>query len=35
MPRTVQLFIPCILDTLYPETCEGVVRVLARSGVEA
>ena len=34
MPKTVQLFITCLLDTLYPETCEAVVRVLERAGVE-
>ncbi len=33
MPQTVQLFITCILDTLYPETGEAVVRVLERAGV--
>jgi len=33
MPETVQLFITCILDTLYPEVAEAVVRVLERSGV--
>ena len=32
MPITVQLFITCILDTLYPETGEAVVRVLQRAG---
>ncbi len=30
----VQLMITCILDTLYPETGESVVRVLERAGVE-
>jgi L-lactate dehydrogenase complex protein LldE len=34
MPKTVQLFITCILDTLYPETGEAVVRVLERAGME-
>ena len=34
MPKTVQLMITCILDTLYPETGEAVVRVLERAGVE-
>jgi len=34
MPKTVQLMITCILDTLYPETGEAVVRVLERLGVE-
>jgi len=33
MAETVQLFITCILDTLYPETGEAVVRVLQRAGV--
>jgi L-lactate dehydrogenase complex protein LldE len=33
MPITVQLFITCILDTLYPETGEAVVRVLEKAGV--
>lgn len=32
MPTTVQLFITCILDTLYPETGEAVVRILERAG---
>ena len=30
--RPVQLFITCILDTLYPEVGESVVRVLRRAG---
>ncbi len=34
MPKIVQLMITCILDTLYPETGEAVVRVLERAGVE-
>jgi L-lactate dehydrogenase complex protein LldE len=34
VPKTVQLMITCILDTLYPETGEAVVRVLQRAGVE-
>jgi L-lactate dehydrogenase complex protein LldE len=34
MPATVQLFITCILDTLYPETGEAVIRVLERVGVK-
>ena len=34
MTETVQLFITCIMDTLYPETGESVVRVLERAGVE-
>jgi L-lactate dehydrogenase complex protein LldE len=33
MPETVQLFVTCLLDTLYPETAEAVVRVLTRAGV--
>jgi L-lactate dehydrogenase complex protein LldE len=33
MPQTVQLLITCIIDTLYPETGEAVVRVLQRAGV--
>ena len=33
MARTAQLFVTCIIDTLYPETGEAVVRVLQRSGV--
>jgi L-lactate dehydrogenase complex protein LldE len=33
MPKTVQLMITCILDTLYPETGDAVVRVLERLGV--
>jgi L-lactate dehydrogenase complex protein LldE len=32
MTDTVQLFITCLLDTLYPETGEAVVRVLQRAG---
>lgn len=32
MPPTVQLFITCILDTLYPKVGEDVVRVLQRAG---
>src|SRR4030042_151048 len=32
MSTTVQLFVTCILDTLYPETGEAVVRVLKRAG---
>jgi len=34
MPKNIQLMITCILDTLYPETGEAVVRVLERAGVE-
>jgi L-lactate dehydrogenase complex protein LldE len=33
MPKTVQLFVTCIIDTLYPETGEAVVRVLQKAGV--
>ncbi len=33
MTQTVQLFVTCIMDTLYPETAEAVVRVLERAGV--
>ena len=33
MADTVQLFVTCILDTLYPETGEAVVRVLQKAGV--
>lgn len=33
MPKQVQLFVTCIVDTLYPEVGESVVRVLRRSGV--
>jgi L-lactate dehydrogenase complex protein LldE len=32
MNPTVQLFITCIMDTLYPEIGEAVVRVLQRAG---
>ncbi len=34
MPDIIQLFATCILDTLYPETAEAVVRVLERAGVQ-
>lgn len=34
MSETVQLFITCILDTLYPETGEAVVRILQRCGAK-
>lgn len=34
MTQKAQLFITCIVDTLYPETGEAVVRVLKRAGVE-
>ena len=33
MPPTTQLFVTCIIDTLYPEVGEAVVRVLQRAGV--
>jgi L-lactate dehydrogenase complex protein LldE len=33
MPETTQLFITCLLDTLYPEIGEAIVRVLERAGV--
>jgi L-lactate dehydrogenase complex protein LldE len=33
MSETVQLFVTCILDTLYPEIGQAVVRVLQRAGV--
>ena len=32
MSNTVQLFVTCIVDAIYPETGEAVVRVLQRSG---
>jgi L-lactate dehydrogenase complex protein LldE len=32
MAVTVQLFVTCIIDTLYPETGEAVVRVLEKAG---
>ena len=34
MAAKVQLFVTCILDTLYPEVGEAVVRVLQRAGAE-
>jgi len=34
MSETVQLFLTCILDTLYPEIGKSVVRVLKRAGVK-
>jgi len=34
MSKIVQLMITCIMDTLYPQTGEAVVRVLERAGVE-
>ncbi len=33
MTTTIQLFITCIIDTLYPETGESVVRMLEKAGV--
>lgn len=33
MSTTVQLFVTCIIDTLYPEVGEAVVKVLQRAGV--
>jgi len=33
MKETVQLFITCILDTLYPETGKSIVRILQRAGI--
>jgi L-lactate dehydrogenase complex protein LldE len=33
MPTTVQLFVTCIIDTLYPQVGEAVVRVLNTAGV--
>jgi L-lactate dehydrogenase complex protein LldE len=32
MSQTIQLFITCLLDSLYPSTGEAVVRVLQRAG---
>jgi L-lactate dehydrogenase complex protein LldE len=34
MSALVQLFVTCIIDTLYPEVGESVVRVLQRAGAE-
>lgn len=34
MSETVQLFVTCILDTLYPQIGEAVVHVLEQAGVE-
>ena len=34
MAKTVQLFITCMIDTLYPKIGEAVVRVLQRAGVK-
>ena len=33
MTETIQLFATCIIDTLYPEIGQAVVRVLERAGV--
>jgi L-lactate dehydrogenase complex protein LldE len=33
-PKEVDLFIPCFIDQLYPETAENVVRILEKLGVE-
>jgi L-lactate dehydrogenase complex protein LldE len=33
MPREIQLFATCIVDTLYPQVGEAVVRVLNKAGV--
>jgi L-lactate dehydrogenase complex protein LldE len=33
MENTVQLFITCIIDTLYPETGEAVVSILEKAGM--
>jgi L-lactate dehydrogenase complex protein LldE len=34
MPKIVQLFVTCIVDSLYPEVGEAVVRVLEQAGVQ-
>lgn len=34
MPEIVQLFVTCIVDSLYPQIGEAVVRVLERAGVQ-
>jgi L-lactate dehydrogenase complex protein LldE len=34
MTETIQLFVTCIIDTLYPEVGEAVVRVLERAGAQ-
>jgi L-lactate dehydrogenase complex protein LldE len=34
MADTAQLFVTCIIDTLYPETGEAVVRVLEKAGLK-
>jgi L-lactate dehydrogenase complex protein LldE len=33
MTETIQLFVTCLIDALYPDTGEAVVRVLERAGV--
>jgi L-lactate dehydrogenase complex protein LldE len=34
MPKIVQLFVTCIIDSLYPDVGEAVVRVLEKAGVQ-
>ena len=34
MPKIVQLFVTCIVDCLYPEVGEAVVRVLKKAGMQ-
>jgi L-lactate dehydrogenase complex protein LldE len=34
MTQSIQLFITCLIDTLYPETAEAVVRILEHLGVQ-
>jgi L-lactate dehydrogenase complex protein LldE len=34
MPETVQLFVTCLVDTLYPRAGEAVVKVLRRAGMQ-
>jgi L-lactate dehydrogenase complex protein LldE len=34
MPDTVQLFATCLIDTLYPEVGEAVIRILSRCGTK-
>lgn len=34
MAKIVQLFVTCLVDTLYPETGEAVVRLLEKAGVQ-
>ena len=33
MPRTVQLFVTCLVDTFFPKTGQAIVEVLTRLGV--